>query len=75
MHCENLPDLALNIVPMSNSGKSYVFLPRNLLSDLFGSFGMPLPTVFDGYNASNTLDFNDTIPDGADPSSWAIGRT
>ena len=62
------------MVPISNSGMSYIFLPRNLLSDLFGSFDMPLPTTFDGYNASTTLVSNDTLPDGVDPSSWAAGR-
>ena len=52
---------------MSNQHYTYVFVPQDVLRDLFGVYGMDLPTQLAKPDLSQ-LDANDTIPSNVDPS-------
>jgi hypothetical protein len=53
---------------------TYLFIPRQTLSSLFSSFGMDLPSIYTSpFNTSKVLSGNDTLPEGTDINSLAMG--
>ena len=63
-----LADLFLHRVPISNQLFTYAFIPQNFLRSLYGVYGLDLPTQFTKPDLS-LLGTNDAFPSNIDPSS------
>ena len=62
-------------MPMSGQNFTYAFIPRDLLRDLFGVYGMDLPARFTEPDLTS-LDPNDTIPPNINRSTISyLGET
>jgi len=68
--CQSLPNPALNLVPLSPSGTTYVFLPTSFINSLATSLQVTVPPSLDPpFNSSQTLQGGDSLPVGLDPST------
>ena len=57
-------------IPLSNQSFTYVFIPRDFLRGLFGTYGMDLPKGF-ASSPFFMIDANDSVPPNIDPSTIA----
>jgi len=67
-------------IQRSQNDYTYLFIPRNVLLELFGDFGMDLPqnlTFSYDPTSNGTLETGDVLPmeakDAADSGSFALG--
>ncbi|KDQ11824.1 hypothetical protein BOTBODRAFT_447914 [Botryobasidium botryosum FD-172 SS1] len=68
LKCESLPNPALNLVPLSPSGVTYVYLPNSFITSLATSLRVTV-SLGSPWNASQSLFGSDTLPAGLDPST------
>lgn len=67
-------DSILSRIPKSESGVTYVFVPRSTLHSLFDRFNYSFPPILEEpLNTTTIKTFNDTLPPPDVLSSMAIG--
>jgi hypothetical protein len=59
-------------IPHSEANFTYLFTPREVLRSLFSSFEMEYPAI-KPFNATATMQLNDTLPPGLNVEETALG--
>ncbi|CAA7269011.1 unnamed protein product [Cyclocybe aegerita] len=72
--CAKIPDQQVNIIPLSENNRTYVFTPRAALAPLFAGFAMNFPEILKApFNFSAAMHQNDTVPDALRASDISLG--
>ncbi|KAJ3509093.1 hypothetical protein NLJ89_g5402 [Agrocybe chaxingu] len=72
--CAKIPDQQVNIIPLSENNRTYVFTPRDALTPLFAGFAMNFPEILKApFNFSAAMHENDTVPAVLRASNISLG--
>ncbi|KAG8757839.1 hypothetical protein FRC14_001371 [Serendipita sp. 396] len=75
IRCAKIPDARLNIIPRSQTNKTYAYIPRTTITGLITSLGYPESVFTLQVNTSVIIAEGDVIPEAIDLSSVGfIGR-
>ncbi|KDQ10056.1 hypothetical protein BOTBODRAFT_178430 [Botryobasidium botryosum FD-172 SS1] len=70
--CTSLPDPQTNIVMAAPSSFDYAYVPRSVMSSLFGAFSLPVPQELNQPFSPSTLMGNDVPPAAIDTNNIAF---
>ncbi|KAJ8488594.1 hypothetical protein ONZ45_g13895 [Pleurotus djamor] len=74
MHCSKVPNPERHLIPKSTLGLTYLFAPRETMTELYSSFGLTFPQVLDRpLNTSLVIRPGDNVSVTLDPNSLTLG--